>query len=41
MTNITGLYAVGEGAGYAGGIMSSAQDGLKIAEKIVENYKQK
>ncbi len=31
-----GIYPIGEGAGYAGGIMSSAIDGLKIAEKIVE-----
>lgn len=33
-SNIKGLYPVGEGAGYAGGIMSSAQDGVKIAELI-------
>jgi len=30
------LYPVGEGAGYAGGIVSSAIDGIKIAE-IVAN----
>ena len=30
-----GLYPVGEGAGYAGGIVSSAIDGIKIAEKII------
>ncbi len=30
-----GLYPMGEGAGYAGGIMSAALDGLKMAEKIV------
>ena len=35
-TSIEGLFAVGEGAGYAGGIMSSAQDGLKIAESVIE-----
>lgn len=35
-TNFAGLYAIGEGAGYAGGIMSSAQDGLKVAEKVIE-----
>lgn len=34
-----GLYPCGEGAGYAGGIMSSACDGLRIAEKIIENWK--
>lgn len=33
-SNIKGLYPVGEGAGYAGGIMSSAQDGIKVAEAI-------
>ena len=35
-SNIYGLYPVGEGAGYAGGIVSSAIDGIKIAE-IVAN----
>jgi len=29
-----GLYPVGEGAGYAGGIMSAALDGLRVAERI-------
>jgi uncharacterized FAD-dependent dehydrogenase len=29
-----GIYPVGEGAGYAGGIVSSAQDGIKVAESI-------
>ncbi len=37
-SNIRGLYPVGEGAGYAGGIMSSAVDGFKAAEKIIEKY---
>lgn len=31
-----GLYPMGEGAGYAGGITSSAIDGIRCAEKIVE-----
>jgi hypothetical protein len=31
-----GLFPCGEGAGYAGGIMSAAMDGLKVAEKVVE-----
>jgi uncharacterized FAD-dependent dehydrogenase len=31
-----GLFPVGEGAGYAGGIMSAALDGLKSAEQIVQ-----
>lgn len=30
--NIKGLYPIGEGAGYAGGIMSAGVDGLKVAE---------
>ncbi len=34
-----GLYPVGEGAGYAGGIMSSALDGLNAAKKIIEKYR--
>lgn len=33
-----GLYPCGEGAGYAGGIVSSAIDGLKVAEKIIQKY---
>ena len=34
---LKGIYPCGEGAGYAGGIVSSAVDGLKTAELIVEN----
>ena len=33
--SLSGLYPGGEGAGYAGGIMSSAVDGIKIAERII------
>ena len=33
--NIKGLYPVGEGAGYAGGIISSARDGVITAERIL------
>lgn len=33
--SIKGIYPCGEGAGYAGGIMSAATDGLKVAEKII------
>lgn len=37
--NIKGLYPIGEGAGYAGGIMSAAVDGLRIVElSFLENY---
>ena len=32
--SIRGVYPAGEGAGYAGGIVSSAVDGLKVAEAI-------
>lgn len=36
-SNIEGLYPCGEGAGYAGGIMSAACDGLRVARALVEN----
>jgi uncharacterized FAD-dependent dehydrogenase len=32
--NIAGLYPAGEGSGYAGGILSSAVDGIKAAEAV-------
>lgn len=32
------LYPAGEGAGYAGGIMSAAVDGLKVANSILQQY---
>ena len=32
---VSGLYPCGEGAGYAGGIMSAAADGLKVAERLI------
>ena len=35
---IVGLYPVGEGAGYAGGIVSAAVDGLRTARAIVARY---
>ncbi|MDA0832605.1 MAG: FAD-dependent oxidoreductase [Planctomycetota bacterium] len=35
---IAGLYPVGEGAGYAGGIVSAAVDGLRTAREIVRRY---
>lgn len=35
---IRGLYPCGEGAGYAGGIMSAAMDGIKTAEAIAVQY---
>ncbi len=36
--SVKGLYPIGEGAGYAGGIMSAAVDGIKAAEKIISKY---
>lgn len=33
-----GLYPAGEGAGYSGGITSSAVDGINIAEAIIEKF---
>lgn len=35
MSNIYGLYPCGEGAGYAGGIMSAAVDGIRVASAIL------
>ena len=32
--NTAGLYPAGEGAGYAGGILSAAVDGIKVAEAV-------
>jgi len=37
-SNIRGLYPAGEGAGYAGGIMSSAVDGLRAAEALIRKF---
>lgn len=34
-----GFYPAGEGTGYAGGIMSAACDGIKVAEEIIKQYK--
>jgi uncharacterized FAD-dependent dehydrogenase len=36
---LKGLYPAGEGAGYAGGIVSAAVDGIKIAEQIIKTYR--
>ena len=38
-SSVIGIYPCGEGAGYAGGITTSAMDGLKVCEKIVEQYR--
>lgn len=39
-TNFRNLYPTGEGAGYAGGIVSAAIDGIRVAEKILDQLKQ-
>jgi uncharacterized FAD-dependent dehydrogenase len=39
--NVKNLYPCGEGAGYAGGIITAAVDGIKCAEKIIQNYSNK
>jgi uncharacterized FAD-dependent dehydrogenase len=36
--NIKGLYPAGEGAGYAGGILSAGVDGIKVAEAVALDY---
>lgn len=38
--SMSGLYPAGEGAGFAGGIISAAVDGIKVAERIISKYKQ-
>ena len=38
-SNIKGLYPTGEGAGYAGGIMSAAVDGVRVAQYICAKYR--
>ena len=37
-SSVQGVYPGGEGAGYAGGIVSSAIDGMRIAERILSQY---
>ena len=37
-SNVAGLYPAGEGAGYAGGIISAAVDGMKAAEAIIQKF---
>ena len=38
-SNIENIYPSGEGAGYAGGIVSAAVDGLKVAEQIIKKWR--
>ena len=35
--NVRGLYPAGEGAGYAGGILSAGVDGIKVAEALARS----
>lgn len=37
--SLKGLYPAGEGAGFAGGIISAAVDGIKAAESVMQKYK--
>ena len=36
--SLRGLYPAGEGAGYAGGIMSAALDGIRVADAVVKRF---
>lgn len=38
-SEISGLYPCGEGAGYAGGILSAAVDGIRVAQEIMALYR--
>jgi uncharacterized FAD-dependent dehydrogenase len=40
-TNTRGLYPAGEGAGYAGGILSAGVDGIKVAEAVAKDIVEK
>ncbi len=39
-SNLRGLYPCGEGAGYAGGIMSAAVDGIRVAQAVLARLRQ-
>jgi len=39
-TGVKGLYPAGEGSGYAGGIVSSAIDGMKAAEAVLDHLRE-
>ena len=39
--SIKGLYPCGEGAGYAGGIMSAALDGIRVADAVAMSLDRK
>ncbi|HWI54952.1 MAG TPA: NAD(P)-binding protein [Desulfobacteria bacterium] len=37
--DLKGLYPAGEGAGFAGGIVSAAVDGIRVAEAVIQRYR--
>ena len=37
-SNISGLYMIGEGAGFSGGIVTSAVEGIKVANVVIDQY---
>ena len=37
-TNTAGLFPAGEGAGFAGGILSAGVDGIKVAEAVAASF---
>jgi uncharacterized FAD-dependent dehydrogenase len=37
--NVKGIYPAGEGAGYAGGILSAGVDGIRVAQAVALSYK--
>ena len=39
-SSLPGLYPCGEGAGYAGGILSAAADGIRCAEAVIASFEQ-
>jgi uncharacterized FAD-dependent dehydrogenase len=39
--SLSGLYPTGEGAGYAGGIMSAALDGIRVADAIADKLRKR
>ncbi len=38
LSSVSGIYPGGEGAGYAGGIVSAAVDGIKLAEAVITRF---
>jgi len=39
--DVAGLFPCGEGGGYAGGILSAALDGLRVADSLVQSRRRK